>query len=81
MAIHKGSELNNIKETWEQNERMRQTGKAACPEDASTGTGNNLEQAIKEEAAEYDNANKEDRLLSGERATVRDDEGNKASGD
>ena len=64
---HKGTELNNVKETWEQNER----------EDVKTGapstTDENLENIIEEEATEYENANKEDRLLGGERASVNDD--------
>lgn len=29
---------------------------------------------VKDEAAEYDNANKEERLLSGERASLNDDQ-------
>jgi hypothetical protein len=73
---HKGSEYNNIIETWEQNERNRQNGNAAAG--AAGGTDettaqNDLEQVIKQEANEYDNVNKEDRVLSGDRATVNDD--------
>lgn len=74
MAPHKGTELNNIKETWEQNERARNN--AAASEGTSSGpsTANqDLQDTIKEEAAEYDNANKEDRLLSGDRASVNDE--------
>jgi hypothetical protein len=33
-----------------------------------------LQQTIKEEAAEYDQANKEERILDGDRATVRDED-------
>ena len=64
--IHKGTELNNVRETWEQNERQLNTPSA--PDNES------LERAIEKEAAEYDNANKEERLLGGERATVDDDQ-------
>jgi len=72
-SFHKGTELNNIKETWEQNEKAS----GINPEnDPPTGIPNDLQQVVKKEAAEYDNADKEDRLLGGERATVRDDEGN-----
>jgi hypothetical protein len=76
MAIHKGTELNNVKETWQQNEQTRQ-GSSGIERVSNEPTGlpADLEQAIKEEAAEYDRANKEERLLDGERATVRDDEG------
>jgi hypothetical protein len=70
-AIHKGTELNNIKETWQQNERAN----GANPEnDPPTGVPDDLQKVIKEEAAEYDNADKEERLLRGDRATVSDDE-------
>jgi hypothetical protein len=76
MAIHKGTELNNIKETWNQNEQNRQSGEPGTESTGdATGTGNDLQQSIKEEAAEYDNANKEERILDGERATVRDSPG------
>ena len=37
------------------------------------GVGEDLQQVISEEAAEYDRDNKEDRLLSGDRASVNDD--------
>ena len=65
---HKGTELNNVRETWNQNEREHEnTG-------APSSTDENLERIIEEEASEYDTANKEERLLSGDRATVDDDE-------
>jgi hypothetical protein len=76
MATHRGTELNNVKETWDQNERLRQSGEAAGIDDATAGTtgvSRELEQTIREEAAEYDNANKEDRILDGDRATVSGD--------
>jgi hypothetical protein len=71
---HKGTELNNVKETWDQNERNLQAGGAdgSVPEE-STPTSN-LDKLIKQEASEYDNTNKEDRTLSGDRATVNDDD-------
>lgn len=79
MAVHKGNELNNIQETWNQNERMREHGEApgtGGTSDDATGVGSDLQRAIKEEAAEYDNANKEERLLDGERATVSENQSN-----
>ena len=77
MAIHKGTELNNVKETWQQNENENRGG---APErlntsgDEATGVDSDLQQTIREEAAAYDKANKEDRLLGGERATMNDDQ-------
>ncbi len=74
MAPHKGTELNNIKETWDQNDKERNEAPGA--DNASTGTtavNGDLQDTIKEEAAEYDNANKEDRVLGGDRASVNDD--------
>lgn len=73
MAIHKGTELNNVNETWRRNEQLRENSNA--PGNAVPGTStvsNDLEQTIREEAAEYDNANKEERLLDGDRATLND---------
>ena len=72
--IRKGSELSNISETWDENERKRASGDAADASSApdTAPVGNNLEQVIKEEAAEYDTVNKEDRVLGGDRATVDD---------
>jgi len=72
---HKGTELNNVKEIWEQNERDLQANNGAeqkLPEEA--GPTSDLDKLIKQEASEYDNTNKEDRTLSGDRATVNDDE-------
>jgi hypothetical protein len=66
--INKGTELNNIKETWDQNEKEHlNTG-------APSTTDKNLERVIKEESSEYENANKEERLLTGDRASVKDDD-------
>ncbi len=74
--IHKGTELNNISETWDQNERNRAGGDtpsaAGAEDNAATGNAD-LDRVIKEEATEYDNTSSEDRLLGGERATLNDD--------
>jgi hypothetical protein len=69
-GIHKGTELANVKETWDENERRRAQGADAA--DSSTNEGD-LQQVIREEAAEYDEENKSGRVLSGERATLNDD--------
>lgn len=81
-SIHKGTELSNISETWDRNERQRESGnvpgsESSTPDEAPTG--NDLERLIKEEAAEYDTVNKEERVLGGDRATVNDDPGSAAS--
>jgi hypothetical protein len=75
-GIHKGSELKNISETWDQNERNRRSGNIPGKEHIVTNddTGeNDLDRVVKEEAAEYDHTDKEDRLLGGERASINDD--------
>lgn len=66
-SIHKGTELNNIKETWQQNE------KEGTPAPASNTGSNELDETIKEEANEYDEANKGERTLGGDRASVNDE--------
>jgi hypothetical protein len=66
--IHKGTELNNVKETWEQNEKER------VNTNAPSSSAENLEQIIEKESSEYDNANKEERLLTGDRASVKDED-------
>ncbi len=79
---HKGTEFNNINDTWNQNEKRREEGLEAGTSDATTAgatVSNDLQQIIKEEAAEYDNANKEDRVLGGDRASVNDDGSGSAS--
>ncbi|HYO21141.1 MAG TPA: hypothetical protein VER36_01970 [Flavisolibacter sp.] len=77
MAIHKGTELNNVNETWNQNERLRENDQPGTSNTTDTaGTGSELEQTITEEAREYDNANKDERVLDGERATVNDNPDN-----
>ena len=72
--MHKGTELSNITKTWDENERARQNEQGAAPgEPLPAATGNeDLDQVIRQEASEYDHANKEERLLDGERATVND---------
>jgi hypothetical protein len=72
---NKGSELNNVNETWNRNERLRQQDEAAPSDNApagSSGVSDDLTRTIQREAAEYDNADKEGRLLDGDRATVND---------
>jgi hypothetical protein len=69
-GIHKGTELNNVKETWNENER-RGTGDQSVSEDATVN--NDLNQTIKEEAAEYDRESNEEKLLGGDRATLNDE--------
>lgn len=72
---NRGSELNNVNETWNRNERLRQRGEAAPGDNApagSSGVSDDLTRTIKREAAEYDNADKDDRLLDGDRASVSD---------
>ena len=66
--IHKGTELNNVKETWEQNEKKRANN--IVPSTSDEG----LDRVIKEESSEYDNANKEERLLTGDRGSVKDED-------
>ena len=81
-STHKGSELNNVSETWDKNERLREKGNVAGTggdTSGELGPENELEQLIKQEASEYDNENKENRILGGDRATVNDEQGNNAS--
>ena len=66
--IHKGTEFSNIKETWKQNEKEREHL------NAPSKTDENLERTIKEESSEYDSTNKEERLLTGDRASVNDED-------
>jgi hypothetical protein len=73
---HKGSEFKNIIETWDQNEKDLQNSDAGTENKipAETAPTTELERLIKQEAAEYDNTNKEERILGGEKATVNDEE-------
>jgi hypothetical protein len=82
--IHKGSEFNNVNETWNQNEKNRVRGNAADRDETSMGSGSeadDLNQKIKEEAAEYDQVNKEERILGGDRASLNDEPGDRNTGD
>lgn len=65
--IHKGTELNNVKETWRQNEKEQSNTSN------SSSSGEPLDRTIKKEASEYDRADKEERLLRGDRASVNDE--------
>ena len=71
---HKGSEFNNVSETWDQNEKRRNSGNAPNNDNAAdeTAPAGGLEQVIRQEATEYDRENPEDRILSGDRATTND---------
>lgn len=69
-GIHKGTELNNVQETWNENERRRAAGEDIG---GPTGSDDGLQRVIQEEAAQYDRDNKSDRVLGGERATLNDD--------
>ncbi len=73
----KGTEFTNVIETWEQNEKKRRSAGNTSGIEKNTvdeaPAGNELEQLIKQEATEYDTENKENRILSGDRATINDD--------
>ena len=71
-GIHKGTEYNNVQETWNQNQR-NSAGSEVPASSPSTGR-TDLDRVIEEESIEYDATNKEDQLLSGDRASVNDDE-------
>lgn len=72
---HKGSEFNNVSETWDQNERKRNSRNGPNNDTGAdeTAPAAGLEQVIRREATEYDRENPEERTLSGERATSNDD--------
>lgn len=70
--IRKATEYRNVTETWDENEAQRNENTEADLGGAET-VSDDLQQTIEEEAAEYDEANKEDRLLDGDRATVKED--------
>ena len=77
---HKGSELNNVQETWDQNEKKLREGQAAGKEDdllQHIPPASDLDKIISAEASDYDHANKEERVLSGERATEHDEPSDK----
>ncbi|HEU4472181.1 MAG TPA: hypothetical protein VFR58_13910 [Flavisolibacter sp.] len=72
--VHKGSELNNVRETWDRNEKERPERGAADDSAEEVPASNELERLIREEASDYDNENKEDQLLGGDRASLNDDD-------
>jgi hypothetical protein len=77
MAVHKGTELSNVAETWNQNEQLRKNENNRLSEDdmaTTPGVSDELAETIRQEATEYDNTSHEDRLLDGERATLNDAE-------
>ena len=81
--IHKGSELNNIKETWDQNEKDLQNQDPTRIEEYSPeaiNTPDDFEQLVKKEADEYDHMDKEEKLLTGERASLNDESGGAGNG-
>ena len=70
---HKGTELNNVQETWNENEKRRKdANEAADTALPDTAPATTLDKIIQQEAQDYDNENKESRLLGGDRATVND---------
>ena len=75
--MHKGTEFNNIIETWNKNEQNRNSGNVPGNEGAAneeiTPAANPLEEVIRQEAAAYDSEIKENQLLGGDRATVNDE--------
>ena len=75
-STHKGSEMKNVQETWEQNEKLRAEGldTGSSTNNDNTAPTNEIEQIVKQEASEYDNDRKENKLLGGERATLNDDQ-------
>jgi hypothetical protein len=75
-AIHKGTELNNVKETWDENERNLRNQNSLGSEGNiadDIAPANDLDKLVKNEARDYDNTENEKRLLTGERATINDD--------
>lgn len=79
MAIRKGSEYNNINETWKQNEQHNppRDREHSRPE----GVSRHLQKTIQEEAAAYDNANREERWPDAGPASPKDGETGSETGD
>lgn len=75
-ATHRVTGLNNVSETWDRNEQKRSEENAAenDMENTEIPAASELDRVVRDEAAEYDNDNKEERLLGGDRATRNDDE-------
>jgi len=67
---HKGSELNNVRETWERNERENPRGAGEEP-----AVDKEIQKIARDEAEAYDREHSADTLLPGERATVKDEDG------
>ena len=79
MASRKKTELGNVNETWRQNERASESVNTSGTRDTASDApvpDNELGRIIKKEASEYDDANKTERVLGGDRATVNDDSTN-----
>lgn len=74
-ATHRVTGLNNVSETWDRNEQKRSEENAAenDMENTEIPAASELDRVVRDEAAAYDNENKEDRLLGGNRATRNDD--------
>jgi hypothetical protein len=70
--IRKG--LNNVKETWEANEKARNEESTNSNESEQVPAASELDRVVREEAADYDNTSNEDRLQGGDRASVNDDD-------
>lgn len=73
----RGSGLQNVSETWDRNEQKKAMDNAAGNdmENTELPAASELDRMVHNEAAEYDNENKENRLLGGDRATRNDDAG------
>jgi hypothetical protein len=74
--------LNNIKETWEQNEKELQNQEPARLEQELPATvpSDDFEQLVKKEADEYDHTDSEEKLLTGGRASMNDESGGVGNG-
>lgn len=69
--------LRNVSETWDENEQKLGSENVPGTDEPAT-VSKDLQEVISEEAAEYDNANKEERVLGGDRASVDDRTGESA---
>ncbi|TCZ70508.1 hypothetical protein [Flaviaesturariibacter aridisoli] len=68
--IHRGSELNNVKETWNENERNPDRGVQPQP---VSSPADGLQSTIQREAEDYDHTSKNEQLLGGDRASINDE--------
>ncbi|WP_460570655.1 hypothetical protein [Flaviaesturariibacter terrae] len=71
MYNHRGSELQNVSETWQENERNPDRG--VQPHPVRFDVADDLQDTIREEADEYDHGSKEEQLLGGDRASINDE--------